>query len=43
MGKSILDDILKEQNEADLSQQLESEDDSDSDETDADQSASVYN
>jgi len=40
---SSLDDILKEQNEADLSQQLESEDDSDSDETDADQSASVYN
>jgi hypothetical protein len=40
---SSLDEILKEQNEADLSQQLESEDDSDSDETDADQSASVYN
>ena len=40
---SSLDDILKEQNEANLSQQLESEDDSDSDETDADQSASVYN
>ena len=40
---SSLEDILKEQNEADLSQQLESEDDSDSDDTDADQSASVYN
>jgi len=40
---STLDEIVKEQNEADLSQQLESEDDSDSDETDADQSASAYN